>query len=153
MGLSKNADALGAPDLTIAGLQIWVHGRERIDSQEPVDADWLRVTAHCGAAGASVWAGGAFLTASGFGRFGEECQHLYTNLNGNASLLSDEPNLVATLAAVDRHGHVAVTVAITPDQRTQTHKFRFELDQTYVFDIARQVDAIVERFPNPHAAK
>ena len=153
MGLSKNADALGAPDLSVAGLQVWVHGFERPDSAETYDADWLRVTTHCGAGGASVWASGAILTASGFERFAHECQQLYTSLKGSASLSSYEPNLRLTVAAADHHGHVDITVEITPDHMTQAHKFSFELDQTQVFDVARQADEIVARFPNPHAAK
>ena len=45
---------LGVPDLKLAGLQLWVHGREFPESEDADDGNWLRVTAHCGASGASV---------------------------------------------------------------------------------------------------
>ena len=52
---------LGRPDLKVAGFQLWVHGRELPETEDHDDANWLRVTAHCGASGASVWAQGAIL--------------------------------------------------------------------------------------------
>ena len=116
MGFPKNAAALGEPDLKIGGLQIWVHGLEYAGAAEPYDADWLRVTAHCGSAGASVWASGAILTASGFERFAQGCHRLYESLQGSASLESYEPNLVATVSAADQHGHIGLSVEITPDR-------------------------------------
>jgi hypothetical protein len=39
---------LGAPNLELEGLQIWVHGRQFPDSNDYWDGNWLRVTAHCG---------------------------------------------------------------------------------------------------------
>jgi hypothetical protein len=153
MGFPKNAAALGEPDLKMGGLQIWVHGLEYAGAAEPYDADWLRVTAHCGSAGASVWASGAILTASGFERFAQGCHQLYESLQGSASLESYEPNLVSTLSAADRLGHIGLSVEITPDHMSQSHRFHFELDQTFLFDIACQCDAIVDRFPNPHVPK
>ena len=53
-------EELGKPDLTVAGFQLWVHGRQYPDSQEYYDANWLRVTADTGAAGASVGCQGQF---------------------------------------------------------------------------------------------
>ena len=160
MTFPNNVDALGTSDLKMGGVQIWVHGEERALSAEAYDANWLRVTAHCGADGASVWASGTILTTSSFERFGDACQELYESLKGTASLESYEPNLVAKVSALvakvsaaDRPGHIELTVEITPDHASQFHRFRFDLDKTHAFDIARQCDDIVERFPNLQAPK
>jgi hypothetical protein len=151
MGLARNAEALGEPDLSVAGLQIWVHNQPNAKSKEPFDADWLTVTAHCGQAGATVWAAGEILTASGFERFGHELDQIHRQLEGKASLESHEPNLIVRIVASDGHGHIAMTVDITPDHMTQRHHFEFSLDQTFLRDVARQCEAILNRFPNPHA--
>ena len=44
----------GEPDLKLAGFQLWVHGRRFPESGGYYDGNWLRVTARCGASGASV---------------------------------------------------------------------------------------------------
>jgi hypothetical protein len=52
---------LGTADLKVAGFQLWVHGRQFPDSTDCDDGNWLRVMAHVGAAGASVWVSEAIL--------------------------------------------------------------------------------------------
>jgi hypothetical protein len=64
---------LGEPDLKFAGFQIWIHGRQLPDNQDYYDGNWLRVTAHCGASGASVWAQGAILMVTDIAGFGDQC--------------------------------------------------------------------------------
>ncbi len=58
---------LGVPNLKIAGLQIWVHGRERAESYDDSDGNWLMATSHCGESGASVWVSGAILMVTDLG--------------------------------------------------------------------------------------
>ena len=69
-------EQLGAPDLKVAGFQIWVHGRQFPDSTDYDDANWLRITAHAGAAGASVWVSGAILMITDLIQFGHEVDGL-----------------------------------------------------------------------------
>ena len=56
MGDDSKQKYLGEPALRIAGFQLWVHGYQFPDSNDYWDGNWLRVTVHCGAAGASVCA-------------------------------------------------------------------------------------------------
>jgi hypothetical protein len=42
-------EKLGEPNIQLAGLQIWIHGREEFDE------DWLRVTLHCRRDSSEVW--------------------------------------------------------------------------------------------------
>lgn len=44
----------GEPSLSIAGFQLWVHGRQFPEATDFYDGNWLRVTAHCKASAASV---------------------------------------------------------------------------------------------------
>lgn len=74
MGTAHFGRDLGEPALKVAGLQLWVHGLESTDTKE---YDWLRVTAHCGASGASVWIHGALMTLADIQRFGTECEAIY----------------------------------------------------------------------------
>ena len=56
MGIEKYAEKLDVPDIKLAGLQIWIHSRQFPDTDDFWDGNWLNITAHCGADGASVWA-------------------------------------------------------------------------------------------------
>ena len=150
MTVEHDVDGLGPPDLKVAGLQVWAHNQPSARSDEPYDADWLTVTVHCGGSGASVWVRGEILTASAFDRLARGCDELYKRLEGQAWLDADEPALRVLLAASDQYGHVSMVVEITPDHLTQAHRFEFDLDQSYLPNVAAQCRMLLERFPNPH---
>ena len=144
---NSHSETLGPPDLQLAGLQIWVHGRQFPDSDEPHDRDWLNITAHCGGSGASVWVNGAILGSWSFSSFVRECRVLYASLEGIAVLRSDEPNLSVTLAA-GRTGHLGMVVDITPEIMTQRHRFDFgDLDQTFLPAVINQCESVLEVYP------
>ena len=140
---------LGEPALKVAGLQLWVHGLEPTDED---DYDWLRVTAHCGASGASVWVHGAFMTLADIQRFGAECEALYERRGTSASLTPIEPELQVFLDAIDQRGHVRARVEITPDHLNQSHRMDFEIDQSYLPDIVRKCSTIVQQHQVPDGA-
>jgi hypothetical protein len=148
-----DATRLGAPDLQLAGFQVWVHSQPYAGSEEPHDADWLTVTAHCGASGASVWASGTILTASAFDQFARHCDELHARLEGIARFASDEPNVSVRLEATGGRGHVSMVVEITPDHLAQEHRFDFEIDQTYLPGVAQQCREVLARYPNPHNSR
>jgi hypothetical protein len=52
-----------------------------------------------------------------------------------------------SLEAADRVGHVRALVEITPDHLARSHRFEFEVDQSYLPDIIRQSSAIVQEYP------
>ena len=62
-------EQLGPPSLRLAAFQLWVHGWQFPEARDKWDGHWLNVTAHCGQAGASVWATGAILDTIGLLRF------------------------------------------------------------------------------------
>lgn len=138
---------LGKPGLTVAGFQLWVHGRQYPDSQEYYDANWLRVTAYTGAAGASVRVSGAILMVTDLVQWAQECDALATGNIQEASLEPLEPELRVRIRQADRLGHLTMRVDITPDHLTQTHSFEFGIDQTYLPAIVSSCRAIIRAYP------
>ena len=122
---------LGPPDITLAGLQIWVHGRQFPDAHDYWDGNWLRVTAHCGGNGASVFVSGPFIHLGEIDRWLTAIQTLQQDLKGEAKLDCMETELSVDLKFTSL-GHIDMEVQITPDQFTQRHWFRFGIDQTYL---------------------
>jgi hypothetical protein len=147
MGSRKYRENLGRPALALEGFQLWVHGREFPDSQEYYDGNWLNVTAHCGAAGASVWVSGAILMTTNLAGWAEECRQLHAGTVQEAALKSYERNLFVTIRTADRHGHLTMHVEITPEPLQQEHRFEFAIDQTYLPLIISQCRAILEEYP------
>jgi hypothetical protein len=140
-------ESLGEPELTVAGFRLWVHGRQFPDAEDYDDGNWLRVTAHCGASGASVWAQGAILMVTDIADFGDQCAAMLSGGTRLAHLDPLEPELRVLLQATDRLGHVRVQVEITPDHLAQAHRFEFEVDQSYLPGIIRQCSAIMQEYP------
>lgn len=137
----------GEPDLNVAGFQLWVHGREFPESEDYEDENWLKFTAHCGASGASVWAQGAILMGTDVVSFGDECAALIRGDLKSAMLAPLEPEIKVSLEITDSIGHIRAQVEITPDHLTQTHRFEFEIDQSYLSGIVEQCSAIMQKYP------
>ena len=139
--------SLGEPDLIIAGLMIWVHGREFDDAQDYHDGNWLRVSVYCSAPGTAVFVGGPILCVPEIMELRKGCLELFNGDSEKASLSPIEPNLHVSMEAVDKKGHIRVTVEITPDDLTQTHAIQFEIDQTYLPPICESCEKIIGRYP------
>lgn len=138
---------LGEPDLQVAGFQLWVHGRQFPEAEDYYDCNWLRVTAHCGASGASVWAQGAILMVTDIAGFGDRCAAILRGEVKSAALDPFEPELKVCLEASDSLGHIRAQVEITPDHLLQSHRFEFEVDQSYLPGIIKQCSEIVQKYP------
>lgn len=138
---------LGDPDLTVAGFQLWVHGRQFPEAEDYYDGNWLRVTAHCGASGASVWAQGAIVMVTDIYGFGDGCAAMHRGEMKAAALAPFEPELKVSLEVSDSVGHIRAQVEITPDHLLQSHRFEFEVDQSYLPGIIRQCSEIVQEYP------
>ena len=135
---------LGEADLTVAGLHLWVDGRQNPESNDYYDGNWLRVTAHCYASRASVWAQGAILMATDIAGFGNECAAMLNGQRKSVVLNPFEPEIKVSLEASDRAGHIRAKVEITPDHLLQAHRFKFEIDQSYLPGIIKQCSDIVQ---------
>ena len=137
---------LGEPDLKIEGLRVWVHGREFPDSHDHWDGNWLNVTAHCSANGASVFATGMIIRLPELDRWRVETERLLKTLDGEANLVCTEPKLSVNLKSA-LGGHITMEVSITPDHMVQRHWFAFYIDQTYLTPLLWQCESILGQYP------
>ena len=125
---------------------LWVLGRRFPDANDYWDGNWLNVRARVEAPGALVEAQGAIVFAPELAEFVKQLETLYTTLVGEAALRCMEPNLQVAIQG-DSLGHVAVTLMITPDHMTQSHEFKFDLDQTYLGPFLNGCRSVLSRWP------
>lgn len=134
------------PQIELAGLRIWVHGRQFPNATDYDDANWLRVTVQCGAAGALVEVSGNILHLSEIADWLNQCEELKRTLAGVAKLECMEPELSVYLLA-ESLGHIAMQVRISPDHLRQKHEFEFEIDQTYLNSLTQDCRKLLAEYP------
>ncbi len=137
---------LGKPDVQVSGLQIWIHGRQFPDLNDYWDGNWLRATVHCKAKGSSVWVSGPIIHLSELHGWLVSTQAMNESLKGEANLDCMEPELSVSLKA-EGLGHINMEVNITPDHLSQDHKYHFEIDQSYLSELIKSCQAILQRYP------
>ena len=79
--------------------------------------------------------------------FGEGCAALLSGKLKAAALAPLEPELKVSLEVSDSGGHVRAEVEITPDHLRQSHRFEFEVDQSYLPGIITQCSKIEQEYP------
>jgi hypothetical protein len=146
MSTDKDCDNLSSPSIHLAGLKIWVHGRQYPESSDYWDGNCLLVTAECASLGAVVRVRGPIIHLSELARWADLAETVYSSLIGEANLECMEPELSVKLA-VDKLGHVLMTVNITPDHLAQNHSFSFELDQSYIPILIRECRTVLDCYP------
>jgi hypothetical protein len=134
------------PDLRLAGLSIWVLGRQFADYDDYWDGNWLNVRVRVEATGAVVEAQRPIIHVSELVTFATELERLDTTLVGNASLKCTEPNLDVAIQG-ETHGHATVRIKVTPDHMTQSHEFVFFIDQTYFKPLIAGCRKILSDYP------
>jgi hypothetical protein len=145
--MKRNAlENLGEPDITFAGFKVWISGRQFPGTSDYWDGNWLMVTACCESPGARVWAQGPIIHLS-------EIQHWLTGLKGlahsilgEAELACIEPELGAKVC-LDKLGHGSLVVNITPDHMNEQHQFTFEVDQSFIPGVIRNLEKILDKYP------
>jgi hypothetical protein len=135
------------PDLTIAGLKLWIVGRQFEDNHDYWDGNWLRVEAVCASQVSRVSASGPILHLPEIARFRDACSRLNATLTGRAELECLEPNLAVRIAAIGPRGRISVTIDLTGDHHLETHQFRDEIDQSYLSDILLDLNSIMKTYP------
>lgn len=96
---------------------------------------------------ASVTAQGAILHLSDIVSFVEEITALHVMERNTANLGSIEPNLKVRLEKADSLGHINVMFDLTNDQMTEEHRFRSQIDITYLPDIQLSCLRLLDKFP------
>ena len=145
MSNSQKID-FGKPRLHIAGLKLWVHGRQFPAAQDYWDGNWIRVTARCDSPRSSVQTEGAIVHLSELHGLLEGCERLHASLSGVAKLECMEPNLAVYLTARTL-GHVDVQVRITPDELSERHEFNSSFDQSFLPAIIKDCLGVLGEYP------
>ena len=139
-------EELGEPDLQVAGLQLWIHGRQFPESKDYCDGNWLIVTVHCCASGADVWVSGPILNLEELHQWMVDCESMYASLSGEANMECIEPNVSVKLK-ITKLGQIDMWVYITPDHLYQEHCFKFEIDQSYLPGLIKDLKTIFRSYP------
>jgi hypothetical protein len=139
-------EALGPPNLKIQGFQIWIHGRQYPNNHDYWDGNWLRVTAHCGGNGASVFATGSIIHLTDLMNWFDQLEKLSIALKGEAKLGCIEPYIAVDLKFTTL-GHIKMEVSITPDLLSQRHWFEFDIDQSFLDPFIRQCRSVLTEYP------
>jgi hypothetical protein len=134
------------PDFKLAGLSLWVDGRQFENAEDYWDGNWLNIRAEVEAHHARVKAQGSFLRIDEFQGFRDELATLYRELKGVAKLEPLEPDLSIEVTAQAR-GVIVAEIRLTPDHLTQSHRFEFEIDQSYLPAVIREIDQLLDKFP------
>jgi hypothetical protein len=134
------------PDLKLGGFSLWVLGRQFPDAEDYWDGNWLSVRALVEAPGAMVRAEGPLVLAQELARFAKQLEKINATLSGEAELRCMEPNLEIAIQCGSL-GHVAAKIKITPDHLTQSHEFKFDLDQSYLGPLVIGCKGVLSRWP------
>ena len=135
-----------SPDIQIGRLKIWISGRQFPDSSDFWDGNWLNIIANCSDQGADVSIHGPFIRIDEIEILRNEVQILNGACKGEAALPTIEPNLALSLDC-NRLGQIQATCLITPDALIQSHKFIFDIDQSYLNDALLQLNRILKDYP------
>ena len=134
------------PDIEIAGLRIWIHGRQFPNSQDYWDGNWLHVTVHCSAKGADVRCDGNIIHLSEVAHLLSGIETLYRDLQGKAELPCMEPELWIEIMAMSL-GQMEMVVKITPDNLSQKHEYLFHIDQSHLPGLISDCQSILRKYP------
>jgi len=139
-------EKLGPPDLSFHTLQIWIHGRQFPELNDFWDGNWVRATVHCGAKGGDVWTSGSIIHLPELKSWLQQTETLNKRFKGNANLDCMEPYLSVEME-IGKRGEVSGCIRITPDIILQKHEFKFEVDQSYLPPLIKQLKEILVRYP------
>lgn len=137
---------LGEPDILFSGLEIWISGRQFPESTDYWDANWLTVTAHCASKGSQVWVKGPILHLSEIQHWLSRLKQLYKTIEGETELPCMEPELNVNVS-LNKLGHGSLVVSIIPDHLSEHHEFTFEVDQSFLPAVIKNLEDVLNRYP------
>lgn len=146
LGMASFEKELRDPDFCIGGFELWISGRQFPESNDYWDGNWLDVLARCTADSSVVQASGSILHLSELKKLITECKQIYDTLSGDAKLECMEPNIGLKIE-MGNAGHCELTVSITPDHLYQKHSFIFDLDQSYLPSLIKNLELILHSYP------
>jgi hypothetical protein len=147
-----NADAEFAspnndgPSLVLGWLRVWILEKAVAETAEWYDGNVLRVRAECSAAGATVTVVGPLFSSNDIYHLLSGMEALHDWTAETIAMTPLEPNLAVTLKRNAR-GSLQIEAKITPDHKTQEHRFIFDTDLSYLPAPIAQCREILRAFP------
>ena len=135
------------PDFRLAGLSLWVSGRQFPGSNDRWDGNWLNAGVRVEAIGAVVEAQGPIVRSDDLASFAQALEKVDRSLDGEARLDCIEPTLSIRLSCNRRTGQVEIVVSVTPDHMMQQHTFKFSSDQTILRPTISALGRIIAEYP------
>jgi len=119
------------PSLVIGDLRLWVLGIAVEETRQWYYGTVLRAHATCSALGVTVAVSGPLISSRDLEHLLEGMEALHQWKAETVEMRSLEPYLSIGLGRNAR-GRLQVDVRITPDHRTQEHRFTSDLDLSYL---------------------
>jgi hypothetical protein len=136
------------PSIEVGPLKVWVTKRPFPHAGDYWESNWLSVTACCGGAGSRVEVTGQFLHLGELKKWKQDLERFHSTLNGHVELGTVEPTLKVKIeAAGAKTGHLDCVVSLTGDHLAETHRFSFEIDQSYLPPVIGQLAAVLREYP------
>ncbi len=123
------------------------HGRQFPDATDQWDGNWLRVTVQVRDLNAQAWISSSILTTTDLAAWRSRCESFLSGGASRASLEPLEPELEVTMRETDQVAHLEMCVDATPDHLRQEHRFRIEIDQSYLLGLISELGVILGEFP------
>lgn len=79
-------------------------------------------------------------------RWADACERMYNTLSGETNLDCMEPGFSVQMR-MEKLGHISLEVSITPDHLTQEHRFKFEVDQSYLAELVNDCRRVLVDYP------
>ena len=130
----------------LAGFELKVLRRQFPNATDYWDGNWLMVECECRAPGATVRANGPFVHLCEVVQLKCALEALQLGETGEKIIDLMEPELKMKFETGSR-GHLQFSVALTSNHLDQSHRFSFDIDQSYLPEAIQQCSAILTAYP------
>jgi hypothetical protein len=135
------------PDIKLVGLSIWFDGYQFPDSADYWDANWIVVRVRAEGQNAVVKLHDPCVHLPELAGWLDACMKLDAGEVDEARLPTMEPYLQVKIDRTGEFGRLLATVAITPDNISQFHEFRYPIDPSYVRLLIDSLRRVLVRYP------
>lgn len=136
----------GEPDLKICDFEMWIYDYEFPRSKESNNDNWLITSASCRSMYSYSCIHGPILQTSTISYFLNDLKKMYDTLKGAAELPVIEPNLSLGLY-LHSPSLIEVKVNMSQEHSLEDHTYTYEIDQSYLPQIIRQLKNILSKYP------
>jgi hypothetical protein len=134
------------PDIQIAGLQIWVHGRQFSHEWDYWDINWVNVTIHCGNQDSDVWVTGPNIFLTEIKELGDILEKYQHSLSSKTTFKTMEPYLSIEFEAKEDE-IIEMKVNLTSNPMIDSHQYIFEIKQSQLCSFVEEISKTLKSYP------